>query len=148
MERTSRPEFPPLPPPPAGRTEVRKTLRPGQRGTKKLLKVHGADLVCVRYRYDERAGQRLKTIEIVVRRARWRPPRRVPNDALVSVKVEPWEKALQERLRSAGARWDPALRLWRMRYDKAVELRVRRRLVNPRPHQKGGQKQELECVYL
>jgi len=140
MERTSRPEFPPLPPPPAGRTEVRKTLRPGQRGTKKLLKVHGADLVCVRYRYDERAGQRLKTIEIVIGRARWRPPRRVPNDALVSVKVEPWEKALQERLRSAGARWDPALRLWRMRYDKAVELRVRRRLVNPRPHQKGGQK--------
>lgn len=117
---------------------MRKTLRPGQRGTKKLLKIHGSELVCVRYRYDERAGQRLKTIEIVVGRARWRPSRRLPNDALVWVRVEPWEKALQERLKTAGARWDPALRLWRMRYDRAVELRVRRRLVNPRQQQKGG----------
>lgn len=139
MERTSGPQPPPLPPPPVGRTEVRKTLRPGQRGTKKLLKIHGPDLVCVRYRYDERAGQRLKTAEIVVGRARWRPPRRIPNDALVSVKVELWEKALQERLRTAGARWDPALRLWRMRYDKAVELRVRRRLVSLRPQEKSRQ---------
>ncbi len=140
MERSRHPEPPPLGPLPAGRTEVRKTLRPGQRGTKKLLKLHGPDLVCVRYRYDERAGQRVKTVELVVGRARWRPPRRLPDDALVWAKVEPWEKALQDRLKTAGARWDPALRLWRMRYDRAVELRVRRRLVSLRPYQKGGQK--------
>ena len=130
---------PPLPPFPAGRTEVRKTLRPGQRGTKKLLKLHGPDLVCVRYRYGEHAGQRLKTVELVVDRAPWRPPGRVQNDALVHVKVEPWEKALQGRLKAAGARWDPVLRLWRVRYDKAVELRLRRRLVNPRREGKSGQ---------
>jgi hypothetical protein len=140
MERTSRPEPPPVPSHPAGRTEVRKTLRPGQRGTKKLLKIHGPELVCVRYRYDERAGQRLKTVEIIVGRARWRPRHRRPDDALVWAKVEPWERALQDRLKTAGARWDPVLRLWRMRYDKAVELRVRRRLVNPRQQQKGIQK--------
>ncbi len=140
MERTPALEPGPPAPPPAARTEVRKTLRPGQRGTKKLLRIHGPDLVCVRYRYDERGGQRLKTVEIVVGRARWKAPRRIPNDALVSVKVEPWEHALQQRLKNAGARWDPALRLWRMRYDKAVELRLRRRLVNPRQLPKGSQR--------
>lgn len=56
------------------------------------------------------------------------------------MEVEPWEKALQERLRNAGARPDPALGLARMRYAKAVELRVRRHLVSLRPLQKGGQK--------
>jgi hypothetical protein len=135
MERTSGPKPPPIAPKTAGRTEVRKTLRPGQRGTRKLLKIHGADLVCVRYRYDESAGERLKTVEIVVGRAPLKRPRRLPDSALVSVKVDPWEKPLQQRLKNAGARWDPALRLWRMRYDKALELGLRRRLLKalPRP---------------
>ena len=132
------PGSPPLSPAPAARTEVRKTLRPGDRGTKKLAKRHGDDLVCVRYRYDRRAGLRLTTVELVVERARWKPPRRIPDSALVSVKVEPWERPLQERLKSAGARWDPTLRLWRMRYDKAVELRVRRRIVTRPPAGKSG----------
>jgi len=134
------PGSPPRSPAPAARTDVRKTLRPGDRGTKKLVKRHGDDLVCVRYLYDERAGVRLTTVELVVQRARWKPPRRIPDSALVSVRLEPWERSLQERLRKAGARWDPRLRLWRMRYDKAVELRIRRRLVTPRLHEKSGQK--------
>jgi len=139
MERTSGPDLSAATAAHATRTEVRKTLRPGQRGTRKLVKIHGHDLVCVRYRYDERAGLRLTTVELVVERARWKPPRRIPDSALVSVKVEPWERSLQERLRKAGARWDGRLGLWRMRYDKAVELRVRRRLVTRPPAEKSGQ---------
>jgi hypothetical protein len=139
MERTSGPDLTPVARPPAPRTEVRKTLRPGERGTKKLVKRHGDDLVCVRYRYDERAGLRLTTVELVVERARWKPPRRIPDSTLVSVKVEPWERSLQERLRKAGARWDPRLRLWRMRYDKAVDLRIRKRIVTRPPGEKSRQ---------
>jgi hypothetical protein len=133
MERTSGPESSTATAGPAARTEVRKTLRPGQRGTRKLVKIHGADLVCVRYRYDERAGLRLTTVEIVVARAPLKRPRRLPDSALVYVKVDLWEKLLQERLKKAGARWDPALRLWRVRYDKALELGLRRRLLKALP---------------
>jgi len=133
MERIPGPESSPATAAPVARTEVRKTLRPGQRGTRKLVRIHGADLVCVRYRHDERAGLRLTTVEVVVARAPLKRPRRLPDSALVSVKVDPWEKPLQDRLKKAGARWDPTLRLWRMRYDKALELGLRRRVLKALP---------------
>jgi len=122
----------------ANRTDVTKTLRPGQRGTKKLLKTYGEGLVCVRYRHDEAAGIRLKTVEIVVARARIDQPSLLPPSALVSVKVEPWEKPLQERLRKGGARWDPRLPLWRMRYDTALSLGLRPRILKSLPRPKSS----------
>ncbi len=39
------------------------SLRPGQPGTKGLLARYGKQLVRVRYRYDERTKQRMKTVE-------------------------------------------------------------------------------------
>ena len=47
-----------------------RTLKPGQRGTKELLRRHGASLLCVRYRYDEEAREHLKTVELAVQRRR------------------------------------------------------------------------------
>ena len=41
-------------------------LKPGQKGTKRLVERFGDALLCVRYRYDENRGVRLKTVEIVV----------------------------------------------------------------------------------
>jgi len=35
--------------PPPARLDVRKTLRPGERGTRKLLGIYGNDLVSARY---------------------------------------------------------------------------------------------------
>ena len=43
-------------------------LKPGQKGTRRLLARFGAALVCVRYRYDERTGENLTTAEIIVDR--------------------------------------------------------------------------------
>jgi hypothetical protein len=37
---------------PEGQMKTRVKLKPGQRGTKKLLDQYGDALVCVRYRYD------------------------------------------------------------------------------------------------
>ena len=45
---------------------TRLTLRPGQRGTRKLLTRYGDRLVCVRYRYDERRKKRYETVELIV----------------------------------------------------------------------------------
>ena len=45
-----------------------KTLQPGQKGTKELLARFGASLLCVRYRYDDLTRERLKTVELVIRR--------------------------------------------------------------------------------
>ena len=43
-----------------------KHLKPGQKGTKRLTEKYGDSLLCVRYRYDEKRGVRLKTVEIIV----------------------------------------------------------------------------------
>lgn len=45
------------------RLTTRLKLKPGQKGTKKLLAEHGDALVCVRYRYDEASRTRTKTVE-------------------------------------------------------------------------------------
>ena len=47
-----------------------KTLKPGQKGTKELLTRYGTSLLCIRYRYDETTGERVKTVELIVRRSR------------------------------------------------------------------------------
>ncbi|MCU0493482.1 MAG: hypothetical protein MUD01_17995 [Chloroflexaceae bacterium] len=52
---------------------TRLKLRPGQRGTKKLLAVYGDQLLCVRYRYDEESRKRFKTVELIVDIADWQP---------------------------------------------------------------------------
>src|SRR5664280_1830410 len=42
---------------------VGSCLKPGRKGTRKLLREFGPRLVCVRYRYDERKRTRTKTVE-------------------------------------------------------------------------------------
>ncbi len=64
------------------------TLKPGQRGTKKLLKKYGNRLVCVRYRYDEEKKLRYKTAELVVDVTSWLPGGDAPDNADIPQDVE------------------------------------------------------------
>jgi len=45
---------------------TRLKLKPGPKGTKRLVAEHGDALVCVRYRYDEASSTRIKTVELIV----------------------------------------------------------------------------------
>jgi hypothetical protein len=45
---------------------ARRTLAPGQKGAKKLLRQYGAQLVCVRYRYDAERRLRFTTVELII----------------------------------------------------------------------------------
>jgi hypothetical protein len=91
-------------------------LKPGQNGTKRLVEKYGDALVCVRYRYDEKRGVRLKTVEIVVDEKTDNPLARLRDGDIVPVIVPFTEKALRERLKAAGGRWDPKEKLWRVPY--------------------------------
>jgi len=53
--------------------DTKLTLKPGQRGTKKLMKEYGDRLICVRYRYDNETQMRYKTVELVVDTTQWTP---------------------------------------------------------------------------
>ena len=88
-------------------------MKPGQKGTQRLVSRFGAALVCVRYRYDERTGDNLTTAEIIVDR-RPRLPSRFRDRDMVAVSVPYTEKALREKLKTAGGRWNPEERVWRV----------------------------------
>jgi hypothetical protein len=103
-------------------------LKPGQKGTLRLMERFGAALVCVRYRYDARTGDNLTTAEIIVDRRPRRTPRYRDTDQ-VAVAVPYTQRGLQEKLKAAGGRWDPDERVWRVRFgsirgDSALVERI------------------------
>ena len=109
--------------------KTRRTLAPGQRGTKKLVEQYGARLVCVRYRYDEQKGSRYKTVELIVAETAWKPPQaKIKSESVVGVRIGVKEVELQRKVRQAGGRWNLQRRLWGLRYDRVVELGLEARV--------------------
>jgi len=102
-------------------------LKPGQKGTKKLVKQYGEALLCVRYRYDEIRRVRLKTIELIVEESPWQPPFRFRDNDLAPVIVGFGEAELREKLRLARAKWDPDAKIWLVPYRliRGTELEAR-----------------------
>ena len=65
---------------------TRLKLKPGQRGTKKMVLKYGSKLVCVRYRYAEVTFKRYKTVELIEDEIPWRP--KLKADTVVEVQVK------------------------------------------------------------
>jgi len=96
---------------------TRLKLKPGQKGTKKLCDKYGEALVCVRYRYDEASEMRFTTVELIIKKSKWTPPKRkYSDDALVPVHIGFTDIASREKAKEARGRWDPEAKLWRIRY--------------------------------
>ena len=103
------------------------TLRPGERGTRRLVAEHGDRLVCVRYRCDPERRKRYKTVELIVAEVDWDPP---PGpDDLVHVRVAFGEEELRQRVKQAGGRWRPESKTWEVPLRVVDELGLRERIV-------------------
>lgn len=109
---------------------IRATLRPGRRGTKRWQAIYGDRLVCVRYRYDAGRRRRYTTVEVIVAEAPWLPSPPAP-ETMVGVKVDWGEVDVARAIKAAGGRWEPSLRLWKLRYDQVLALDLLDRLVLP-----------------
>lgn len=97
--------------------KTRLILKPGQRGTKRLVDKYGESLVCIRYRYDAENRQRLKTVELILERIDWEPPpEKFTADSIVAVKIEGYETDLRKLVKAAGGKWKPEQKLWFVRY--------------------------------
>jgi hypothetical protein len=108
---------------------ARRTLAPGQKGTKKLLREYGAQLVCVRYRYDAERRLRFTTVELIVEQSPWSPlPARITDGTVVGVRVGVNEVALQRRIKQTGGKWNPVARVWEMPYSQAMALGLEGRI--------------------
>ena len=104
-------------------------LKPGQKGTKKLVAEYGSRLLCVRYRYDAERGRRYKTVELIADESAWEPPRRRAPE-IVRLRVGASEREWQRKVRAAGGRWNPAERVWELRHDRALEIGAESCIVN------------------
>lgn len=114
--------------------ETRATLRPGDRGTRKLVERFGKRLVCVRYRYDAAAGRRYTTVELIVAEADWEPKRRRPRanrspEEMVYVRVGFAEEGLRAKMKALGAIWRPQHKLWELPWGVVRGLGIEDRVV-------------------
>lgn len=112
-------------------TRVTRSLRPGQPGTLKLLRTYGHGLVCVRYREDAQGQIRYTTVEVVVEQSP--VVRRLSDRKIVLVRIAWQEAQLAARAKALGARWDPAVRLWRMSLKAAKSLHLHSRITPDLP---------------
>jgi hypothetical protein len=105
-------------------------LKPGQKGTKQLLTQYGDRLVCVRYRYDAQRRKRFKTVELIVAEREWEPPPPpLAADTIVGVRVGFAEVEMRAQVKQAGGKWNPSRKVWELRYDHLVTLKLEARIV-------------------
>jgi hypothetical protein len=57
---------------------------------------------------------------------------RINNETLVGVRVAFKKLELQRRIKQAGGKWNPARRVWELRYDRAVALGLKDRIEEPK----------------
>jgi hypothetical protein len=102
---------------------VVSSFRPGERGTKRLLRDWGHRLVCVRYRYNPLLNRRIKTAELIVDEAPWRRKR----DVEVGIEIRSWENELRHAIVAAGGKWDRELGVWVLARKQAARLGLEER---------------------
>jgi hypothetical protein len=110
--------------------KTRRTILPGQPGSKKWVERYGEKLVCVRYRYDEERKEALKTVEIVVERRHWKKnSKRIPKNKIVKVKIFYGELELALIVKRADGRWNAREKVWELAYGQVCALNLTNRLV-------------------
>ena len=116
--------------------QIKLKLKPGQRGTKKLLEKYGDKLICVRYRYDIKTCKRYKTAEIIIEEVPWKPKRKKPppqkagnQNKIVGIHLQYQEIELRDTVKKAGGFWNPAEKIWELPYHRVVNLGLKDRIV-------------------
>ncbi|MBI3247762.1 MAG: hypothetical protein HYZ50_14760 [Deltaproteobacteria bacterium] len=109
---------------------TRLTLHPHQDGAKQLYAEYGERLLCVRYRCDEQAKKRYKTVELIVEEHPWAPVQTSGDDIpLMPLRVAAKELTVRHQIKSAGGRWVPARQVWELRHDRVIALGLAERIV-------------------
>jgi len=95
-----------------------------------LLAQYGDGLVCVRYRYDEATGRRIKTAELIIDETEEDPvdPPIPPYERrFISVGLD--EMELRDKVKHAGGRWHPEAVAWSLPYERIVSLSLTARMI-------------------
>ena len=109
--------------------DVKTTLNPGDKGTKNLVKKYGEKLIAVRYRYDKIRRMRYKTVELIEDERVWIPVLHYRPDQQVPIKINYAEQTLREQLKAHGGYWDKKRKVWLVRYQAVLELKLENRMI-------------------
>ncbi|HVO51631.1 MAG TPA: hypothetical protein VMV60_11600 [Thermoanaerobaculia bacterium] len=121
---------------------VLATMRPGEPGTKRILRDWGPRLVCVRYRYNPALKRRVTTAEIVMNEGPWRHKRFEE----VGIAIRSWENDLRQAIVEAGGLWDRGLALWVLPKKRAERLGLGDRLKPIRRDTSNGTSEVLKVT--
>jgi hypothetical protein len=103
---------------------VAKKIKPSQRGALKLARVHGQELLCVRYRENPEGTERLTTVELVVERVMIQKRA----DPFVAFKIKQEEVELQKLAQSKGAKYNGTTFMWKLRRSEVVRMGLKKRI--------------------
>ena len=104
---------------------VAKKITPSQRGAIKLARLHGKELLCVRYRENPDGTERLTTVELLVERVVIQKR----DDPVVYFKLRQEEIELRYQVMAKGARYDGKRYLWKLRRSEVLRMGLRERIV-------------------
>ena len=110
---------------------TKRTLCPGQPGSKKWVRKYGNKLVCVRYKYDSQLYQKMITVELVEEKTKWlKNENYIPKNKIVDLKIEYGEIDLAMKVKSFGGKWNKAKKVWELSYEAAKSLGLEKRIVH------------------
>jgi hypothetical protein len=70
-------------------------------------------------------------VEILVAERGWEPPRpRFAHDQIVGLRVAFADMAVRGRVKQAGGTWNPARRVWQLRYGRMAALGLHSRIID------------------
>ena len=110
---------------------TKRTIFPGQAGSKKWQKLYGDKLLCVRYKYDEQNKKRITTIELIADEQDWQPSSSfIPKNKIVQLRINYGEVDLARKVKSMGGKWNKIKKVWELSYGYAQTLGLAKRIVD------------------
>ena len=103
---------------------VAKKIKPNQRGAIKLARIHGRELLCVRYRESPDGTERITTVELVVERAVIQKRQ----DPIVSFKIKHEELDLRRTVQAKGGKYDGKTYMWKLPRSEVIRMGLRSRI--------------------
>ena len=109
---------------------TRRTVYPGDPGSKKWCKLYGDKLLCVRYKYDYPNKKRITTIELIADEQDWKPNETfIPKNKIVQLRINYGEVDLARKVKSLGGKWNKAGKVWELAYGYVQTLGLTKRIV-------------------
>ncbi|HXH09379.1 MAG TPA: hypothetical protein VNP04_06410, partial [Alphaproteobacteria bacterium] len=99
--------------------------------------------------YDAQRKKRFKTVELIVAEREWEPPPpRFAADTMVGVRVGFAEVAMRDQVKQAGGKWNPSRKVWELRYDQVVALKLESRIVEAKASESRYQGEKPKHLYV